>query len=185
SVPVSAPTRRTAALSVVAVVANDNGGTREVPDFPLFVDALPVTSGQRLSMAPGPHHVSGGPSGGYAVTVGGDCAADGSIVLAPRSERTCALTYDDEPSVIRVISVVVNDDGGTKQADDVRILVDGGRATAGTELTVPAGTHNVSTPEDPLYTHTVSGDCGPGGQIVLTPGQSKTCTLTSDDRTPH
>ncbi|MGH9189360.1 MAG: hypothetical protein ACRD0Q_04915, partial [Acidimicrobiales bacterium] len=59
SVPVSAPTRRTAVLRVVAVVANDNGGAREVPDFPLFVDALPVTSGQRLSVAPGPHHFSG------------------------------------------------------------------------------------------------------------------------------
>jgi hypothetical protein len=45
-------------LTVTKVVVNDNGGTKTVADFPLFVDGSRVTSGVQNTFNAGAHTVS-------------------------------------------------------------------------------------------------------------------------------
>jgi hypothetical protein len=83
-------------LTVTKVVINDNGGSLEAADFPLFVDATGVTSGVQNTFSVGPHTVSETPQTGYTQTgIGGDCAADGSITLNPGDVKSCTITNDD------------------------------------------------------------------------------------------
>ena len=68
----------------VVVRANDNGGS----------------TGPQL-VSPGNHTVSetggtGTPIGAFGVVIGGDCAADGTVSLAPGEQKTCTITnYDN------------------------------------------------------------------------------------------
>ena len=91
-------------LTVTKTVINDNGGTLVVADFPLFVDGGAVTSGATNTYLAGVHTVSETGDPGYAGTIGGDCAADGTITLAVGDTATCTITNDD-------IAPVLNDDG--------------------------------------------------------------------------
>ncbi len=95
-------------------------------------------------------------------------------------------------ATLRVVKLVINDDGGNLDAADFTIEVSGtladGSDTAsfrgdanGTVIVLfPDTTYSVS--ENPIYANfydtTFSADCG--GQIP--PGQSRTCTITGDDR---
>ena len=80
-------------MTVTKVMVNDNGGAKQVADFPLFVDGNPATSGVQNSFSAGSHTVSETNQPGYAATISGDCSANGAItdrrvvaLEAPRSE---------------------------------------------------------------------------------------------------
>ena len=89
-------------LTVTKVVVNDNGGTKQVGDFPLFVDGTRVTSGVQNSVNAGPHTVSETSSPNYASTFSGDCASSGSVTLNPGDVKGCTITNNDlkPPDVI-------------------------------------------------------------------------------------
>ena len=76
-------------------MVNDNGGTKEVADFPLFVDGNPLTSGVVNTLSAGAHTVSETEEPGYAATISGDCAADGSITLYLGDVASCTITNND------------------------------------------------------------------------------------------
>jgi Prealbumin-like fold domain len=91
-------------LTVVKTVVNDNGGTLQVSDFPLFVDSTSVFSGEKNGFDAGTHTVSEPEQFGYeAGDWGGDCAADGTITLQLADDKTCTITNDDEPGTIVII----------------------------------------------------------------------------------
>jgi alpha-tubulin suppressor-like RCC1 family protein len=88
-----------------------------------------------------------------------------------------------------VVKQVVNDNGGTAAASDWTMTVTGGHATPasfpgagvpGTTVTLDAGAYSVSESGPSGYSATASADCT--GNI--TAGQTKTCTITDDDRPP-
>ena len=93
-------------LDVVTQVVNDNGGTSQPGDFQVHVRRLGVDHAE--SPAPGlaapgrdyvlvdalQYTVAGAPATGYTATTGGDCAADGSVVVGD-TLRTCTVTYND------------------------------------------------------------------------------------------
>lgn len=87
-------------LTVTKIVKNDDGGELEVIDFPLFVSGSPVTSGQQNCFIPGDYIVSETGDPDYAMTIGGDCDAEGNISLAPGDAKSCTITNDDIPSEI-------------------------------------------------------------------------------------
>lgn len=87
-------------LIVNKVVVNDNGGTKVISDFPLFIDGGSVTSGVASTTTIGLHTVSETSNSGYAVTIGGNCAADGTITLALGDVKTCTVTNDDIAPVV-------------------------------------------------------------------------------------
>ncbi len=84
-----------ATFTVTKVVINDNGGTKVVADFPLFVNAAPVVSGAANSLAAGAYTVTETPDVNYAGSFSGDCAANGTITLLPGEVKTCTITNDD------------------------------------------------------------------------------------------
>ncbi|MCA1576138.1 MAG: hypothetical protein LC794_02085, partial [Acidobacteria bacterium] len=140
-------------LTVTKIVTNDNGGTKQVSDFPLFVDGNPVSSGVKNTSTVGAHTVSETTDPGYTATIGGDCAADGSITLAAGDDKSCTITNDDQAAKLIVIKHVINDNGGTATAANFTLDSGGandspdnfaGAESPGTEVTLDAGAYNVT-----------------------------------------
>ena len=174
-------------LTVTKIVVNDNGGTKQVSDFPLFVDGNSVTSGVKNTQTIGSHTVSETTDPGYTATIGGDCAANGSVTLAAGDDKTCTITNDDKPAKLTVIKHVINDNGGTATAANFTLDSGGsndspddfpGAEAPGTEVSLNAGAYNVTELGPSGYTASFSADCS--GNIAN--GESKTCTVTNDDQ---
>lgn len=175
-----------AKLVVVKHVVNDDGGTKEADDFSFQVNggnAMPFEAdGQNdLTVPAGSYNVTEPAVDGYATSYAG-CS---NIVLANGGSATCTITNDDKPAKLVVKKVVVNDEGGTKEATDFSFVVNGGNAVqfeadGQNELDVGAGTYNVTEPPVDGYTTTYAG-CS---NIVLANGETKTCTITNDDDIP-
>ena len=71
---ITAPTT----LTVTKIVNNNHGGTKGVPDFPLFIDGGSVASGVASTTRAGLHTVSETSVSGYTPVIGGLCAVGGS-----------------------------------------------------------------------------------------------------------
>src|SRR6185436_16717709 len=135
---------------------------------PLFVDGNSVTSGVKNTSTAGAHTVSETTDSGYAATIGGDCAADGTITLAAGDDKTCTITNDDKAAKLIVIKHVINDNGGTAKASDFTLDSGGandspdnfaGAESPGTEVTLDAGSYNVTESGPSGYTASFSADC--------------------------
>jgi Prealbumin-like fold domain len=174
-------------LTVVKTVVNDNGGTKQVADVVLKIDATAVKSGEVNDVNAGAHVVSEVNLPGYKASAwGGDCAADGSITLQPGDNKTCTITNDDVQPQLTVVKTVVNDNGGTKQVADFALKIDGAAVISGKANAVNAGAHVVSEVNLPGYKASAwGGDCAADGGITLQPGDNKTCTITNDDVQPQ
>ena len=173
-------------LTVTKVVVNDDGGTAVVEDFTLLIDGAAVSSGAAVVVAPGDHVVSesGGPAG-YTGTIGGDCAADGTVTAAASESKSCTITNDDVAPTLTVTKVVINDDGGSAIIEDFTLLVDGVAVTSGVPVTLVAGPHIVSETGGPGgYGAMIDGDCAPDGSVALAPGDEQACTITNNDAGP-
>ncbi|MFA6194124.1 MAG: ice-binding family protein [Patescibacteria group bacterium] len=88
---------RTGTINVVKVVINDNGGTKTVADFPLFVSDEPVVSGVTNTFrAPaGVYVVTETANPNYTRTFSGDCDASGYVNLSPGENKFCIVTNND------------------------------------------------------------------------------------------
>jgi len=168
-------------LTVTKIVTNDDGGQAVIADFPLFVDGGSVTSGAENVFAAGAHTVSETGMTGYSPTIGGDCAADGSITLNPGDVKACSITNDDLAPKLTVTKIVDNDFGGSAVVADFPLFVDGNGVTSGVEVTLMAGNHTVSETTKDGYSALIGGDCSVAGAITLNPGDVKACTITNSD----
>ena len=173
-------------LTLVKTVTNDDGGSLQVSQVPLFVDGNAVTSGVSTSLSAGAHIASETNQAGYTASVwGGDCAADGSITLNPGDVKTCTINNNDIAPKLTLVKTVVNDDGGSLTVAQVPLFVDGNAVTSGIASTLAAGAHVASETNQAGYTASVwGGDCAANGSITLLPGDNKTCTITNDDIAP-
>ena len=169
-----------AQLTVTKTVVNDSGGNKNVSDFELFVDGAPVASGIPGFFGVGSHVVSETPDPGYLASFGGDCAPDGTVTLAPGDQKTCTIANDDAPQ-LTVLKIVANYNGGTAQAGDFELFVDGSPVVSGIPVPVSVGTHLVSETPDPAYAPQFYGDCADEGEIELTLTDFKTCYLVNYD----
>ena len=120
--------RQPAQLKVVKHVINDNGGTATASAWSLHVksgasdvsgspqagdengDTYTLTDGQSYDVSE-----TGGPSG-YTATFSGDCNASGAVTVAAGALKTCTITNNDIAPTVKVVKVVVNDNGGTRRA---------------------------------------------------------------------
>jgi Prealbumin-like fold domain len=112
---------------------------------------------------------------------------------------TCIYTNKIRAATLKVIKVVTNNNGGSSGPSAFQIHVKtgsvladvtgsphAGEASPGTSFNnLQAGDYVVSE-DDPTslgYTQTsISGDCDGSGNITLAAGDSKTCTITNDDK---
>ena len=149
------------------VVVNTGGGTKVIGDFPLFVDAVAVTSGVQNTFSTGLHTVSETIDPTYTAVISGDCAANGTITLAAGDVKACTITNTFNAPKLTVTKVVVNTGGGTKVIGDFPLFVDAVAVTSGVQNTFSTGLHTVSETTDPTYTAVISGDCAANGPITL------------------
>lgn len=84
-------------LNVVKIVINDNGGTKTIADFPLFINGMPVVSGATNTFpAPGIiYTITETGDSNYTRTFSGDCDVNGQINLNQGENRFCIVTNDD------------------------------------------------------------------------------------------
>ena len=178
-------------LTVTKVVVNDNGGTAVVSSFPLFVDAVGVTSGVQNTFAAGAHTVSETGVTGYSAVISGDCAADGTITLALADVKACTITNDDDAPSLTLAKVVTNDNGGTALASAWTLTASGPSGFSGAGPSVSngasfdAGSYDLSESGPAGYTASawacVGGTQDDSDTITVALGESATCTITNDD----
>jgi hypothetical protein len=104
-----APEPETGTITVTKVVINDNDGTKEVADFPLFLNGMSVTSGVATTTAPGTYTVSETSDSNYAATFSGDCDENGQITVAADESKTCTITNNDIDTSIPNTAPVASD----------------------------------------------------------------------------
>lgn len=84
-------------INVVKRVINDNGRTKAVGDFSLFVNGTPVASGVTNDFpAPaGAYAITETADPNYSGTFSGDCDASGHLTISPGENKICIVTNDD------------------------------------------------------------------------------------------
>ncbi len=127
--------------------------------------------------------------GKYASTIGGDCAANGSVTLAAGENKVCTITNRRKPTLTVTKTVVPANDPGK-----FNLQIDG--QTAGTGANVGDGGSTGPVIEDVGSDHTVGeaagtstslagylqvigGDCATDGTVHLNAGDNKVCTITN------
>jgi len=181
-------------LTVTKVVVNDNGGAKIIEDFPLSVDTTNVTSSVQVGVDAGSHTISEVGDLGYAATITGDCASDGSISLSIGDVKSCTITNDDIAPSLTLNKIVTNDNGGGAVATDWTLTAAGptpisgaGGATSG--ATFSAGVYSLSESAGPFGYSASDWVCDnatvTNGQITLDLAQTATCSITNDDIAPQ
>ena len=187
---------------MIKEVVNDNSGTLDAADFSLHVTSggADVTgspqpgseTGTSYTLSPGNYVVGEGAQTGYASTITGDCASDGSISLGVGDDRTCTITNDDvihpsiaitksaAPTTIRpgetVDYTIVIENDGDDPLTNVRVLDD--TCSPLTYVSGDTGDDGVlgvdekwtytcsnSLTEDRVNTATVNADDSEGGTV--------------------
>ncbi len=87
-------------IGISFVVVSNNGVIGTTSDSALFDGA--TTTGATTTTTVGAHTVSAIPLDGYTTTIGGDCAADGTITLMGGETKHCVITYTQTGSPITV-----------------------------------------------------------------------------------
>jgi hypothetical protein len=179
-------------LTVIKEVTNDNGGQAAPADFSITVNGnnpLPNNfpgspTGTVVTLKAGLYSVTETGPNGYSSTFSDDC--EGSIEAG--EEKTCTITNDDIAPQLIVIKNVINDNGGTATPSQFTITVNGNNPSpasfpglsAGTTVTLNAGSYTVTETGPNGYLSTFSADCT--GSIAV--GEVKTCTITNNDIAP-
>jgi hypothetical protein len=174
-------------IIVNKTVVNDNGGNAAANDFALKVDGNSVSDEVAYPVNPGTHTASETTLTGYTAGAwGGDCATNGSVIVALGQTKTCTITNDDQAATLIVKKVLPNDNGGIATASQFSFSVNTGAATAfevdgENQMTVNAGTYSV-VETNPMTGYAVSYDnCT---NVVIPNGGTATCTITNDDIAP-
>lgn len=172
-------------LTLVKQVVNDNGGGATSADWTLSAagyDANSPDAGTyNLSESNGP--------AGYAQTSLTCNNAQGevsSVTLGLGDNVTCTFVNDDITPQLIVIKHVINNNGGTADANNFTMIVTANNPSpasfsgdeSGTTVILNAGAYGVTESGLSGYTQSFSPDCS--GSIAV--GETKTCTITNDDQ---
>jgi hypothetical protein len=194
-------------LHLRKTVTNDNGGTALNTAWTLTATGTggsptnlsgttPVDSTTGFKADTYTLAESGGPTGytaGDWSCVGGTQGTGlniNKITVALGESATCTINNNDNSPQLIVIKHVINDNGGAAVAADFTIDSGGindtpdnfaGAESPGTTVTLDAGAYNVSESGPFGYDASYSADCS--GTIAV--GETKTCTVTNDDRPGH
>ena len=123
----------------------------------------------------------------------------GHTVTTPDTNVSITVpTWCTTPSVttgsLHIIKQVINNNGGTAISSSFNLSVktstgahavgspaSGTSVWSGTLYTLLAGTYVVSEDSNSSYSASFGGDCDSNGNVTLSVGQDKTCTITNDD----
>jgi len=185
---------RTATITVIKEIVNDNGGNNVIGDFQLFVDngvtATPVTSEVTTVVSAGTYTVGETGISGYVASFSGECDTSGQVTLNPGDNKTCTIINNDLPGNITLIKNVINNNGGTAGPTMFGLKIDGVIVQNNTSVAVSANSsHTIDENGRSGYTFvsiTGSPECPSvlGGTATLDEGEAITCTITNDDNPP-
>ena len=131
--------------------------------------------------------------------VGGGTFSGNSITLGNGQNAVCGLNNDDLPATVTLVKTVVNDNGGTAEAEDWTLSATGPESISGatgspavTQAVVPVGPYTLSetgpagyTASDWVCTSLEGESTSPlsvdAGVVALAGGANVTCTITNDD----
>ncbi len=167
-------------LTITKVVINDNGGTKKVSNFPLFINDTQITSGAQNLLNVGSYTISETADSGYTSSITGDCTPNGSVTLVSGDVKSCTITNNDKPATLIVKKVILDNQRGTKSYSDFSFQVNDTETTAFEEdgqndLTIDAGVYTVTEPAVSGYTTTYS-NCS---DLQLDNGGTATCIITN------
>lgn len=124
----------------------------------------------------------------YNTLIGGDCASDGTVTLAPGDNKTCTITNTRKPTLtVNKVCAPTNDAGKFNLQIDAATAGTGADAlcggTTGAVVTT-IGTHTAGETQGTgtllsNYTTAITGDCASNGSVTLAAGDNKTCTITN------
>jgi len=183
----------TATLIVIKHVINNNGGTKTAANFTMNVTATnpssssfpgAESSGTTITLDAGSYSVTENAVDGYEQVSAVGCSG----TIANGETKTCTITNDDKAATLIVIKHVILNNGGTGQASDFTMTINGvtasggnsfpGAETPGTSKTLTTvGSYSVTETGPSGFDASYSADCT--GTIAL--GETKTCTVTNDD----
>lgn len=186
-------------LTLVKEVTNNDGGHAVAADWTLTATGPSTISGAggaesgatfqagtyTLSESAGP---AGYTAGSWSCTNDVSVGEGNTITLGIGQSTTCTIVNDDQPGTLHIVKHVINDNGGTKTANDFSFKVNNGEPTAFTQdgenallgqndVVLPAGTYTVTEVAADGYGSSSDG-CS---NIELTNGGEATCTFTNND----
>ncbi len=187
------------AITVVKNVVNDNGGTKTVSDFNLYIGEMMVTSGQSNFLEPGEYTISEGdlPAGYTQTSIvcsNGETETSGTVNLTAQSAWTCTITNDDQPAHLTIAKNTVNDalngsmDGEftfNLSGQETPIVLSTVEGMSSTTIDVNAGNYTLIeiVPEDWKLTgiscESEGDEVSDGVSLSLSNGENLTCTFTN------
>ncbi|MFA5829913.1 MAG: ice-binding family protein [Candidatus Gracilibacteria bacterium] len=87
-------------IKVVKTVINDNGKTKTVADFSLFVNGTQVVSGVTNVFPAGAYTMAETADTNYTATFSGDCDYSGHLNIIAGDSKTCTITNNDIAAVV-------------------------------------------------------------------------------------
>jgi|GEM_PF-1183773 len=188
-------------LTVNKVVIN-HGGSKTSSDFEPYqvegymlnnetdpptteLNTLDIIPGQVVVLSPGTYTISEASDPEYIQTFSGDCDVNGEVVLASGDSKVCTITNEQKYASLLLNKIVINH-GLTKVVDDFAPYMVNTNPTSeltlGVASPVGPGTWTISETLDTLYNQTFSGDCDSSGVVSILVGESKTCTITNEEK---
>jgi uncharacterized repeat protein (TIGR01451 family) len=192
-------------LTLVKTITNDNGGTATTSSVTLSATGPVTISGISGAAAVTAAAVSAGTytlaetalanytAGAWSCT--GGTLTGSSLVLALGQNATCTINNNDVAPKLTLVKTVTNDNGGTATTADFTLSATGptnisgvSAAPAVTNATVNAGTYALSEINVAGYaagTWSCTAGTLTGSSLVLTIGQTATCTINNNDIAPR
>jgi large repetitive protein len=191
-------------LTLVKTVTNDNGGTATTSSVTLSATGPTTISGLSGAVAVTGATVSAGTyalaesalanytAGAWSCTAG--TLTGSSLVLVLGQTSTCTINNNDVAPRLTLVKTVTNDNGGTATTASVTLSATGPTSITGlsgavavTNAAVNAGTYTLV--ETALANYTAGAwSCTAGtltgSSLVLTIGQTSTCTINNNDIGP-
>jgi peptidoglycan/xylan/chitin deacetylase (PgdA/CDA1 family)/uncharacterized protein (DUF2141 family) len=95
TVTVNNVTAQTGQITVTVAVINDNGGTKQVANFPIAINGTTLTSGVAKTFSVGNYTITKVIDAQYTSSFSGNCDTNGSFTLNANAQIICTLTYND------------------------------------------------------------------------------------------
>ncbi len=177
-------------VKVVKQVTNDHGGTAEPSNFIMYVTGpnsftqFPgMGEGRTIGMNAGGYSIFESTVGGYTASFSVNC--NGSVGIG--ETKICVITNNDMPSLLDVAVNVVNDNGGTRSAEDIALAIQGANPSP-VAFSGSASTQTVSIGAGP-YAVTASAEgyamlMSAGCSGTMGSGERRMCVVTANDIQP-
>lgn len=112
----------TTTLTLLVNVVNNDGGTLDYTDFPIYIDGTSVTPGRAYSVTPGNHTASADAVSDYTASVWGyQCSNGGSVTVNEGQNKTCIINFNDNeaPTPDCADTVMILDRTGSMSSADL------------------------------------------------------------------